>query len=260
MSKWVMRATALCGVLAVSAACSSDDASGGNSNLTSVPDSPVAGGNMPAPTAITPTPSTPVQPSLPTPTPTPSPVPGPMVTPVPTPTTPSEMLDAGMDVVPSSMNTDAGDPMDMMNLGNGSALTGTLGALGPVAPVLAGFATTNGLETLIYLSSAPLTCAQMMTMGAPWLRSLPAGSQVIEIVVRGMASVGTVPVGFLQGEINYAEGSKSSSNEVNARSGSITFTRADAKGVHEGMLSATYPTGGLSGTFHAEWCEGGQEY
>src|SRR5262245_57294552 len=86
-----------------------------------------------------------------------------------------------------------------MAAGNGSQLTGTLGALGPVEPILNGWATTNGLETLIYLTTAPLTCAQMMTMGTPWLRSLPAGSQVIEIVVRGMAMVGTTNVGFLQG-------------------------------------------------------------
>lgn len=153
---------------------------------------------------------------------------------------------------------DAGD--DAGDVGNGSDLTGMLGALGDVKPVLSGWATTNGLETLIYLSSSPLTCEQMMTEGTPWLSTLPAGTQVIEIVVRGMATVGTTNVGFLAGEINYAEGSKSSSFEVNADSGSITFTTTEAMGVYEGSLEATYPMGSLMGTFHAEWCEGGQEY
>jgi len=145
-------------------------------------------------------------------------------------------------------------------MGNSSNLTGTLGALGAVKPVVNGWATTNGLETLIYLSSSPLTCAQMMTMGTPWLRALPAGTQVIEIVVRGSAMVGTTNVGFLAGEVNYAEGSKSSSNEVNASGGSIMFTKVEDKKVYEGMVMATYPMGMLSGTFHADWCEGGAEY
>jgi hypothetical protein len=142
----------------------------------------------------------------------------------------------------------------------GNDLSGTLGALGAVKPVMAGWATTNGLETLIYLSSSPLTCAQMMTKGVKWLASLPAGTQVVEIVVRGTAMVGTTPVGPLQGEVNYAEGSKSSSNEVVASSGSIMFTKADAKKVFEGTLMATYPKGSLMGKFHADWCEGGTEY
>lgn len=148
--------------------------------------------------------------------------------------------------------------------GSGSAtgndLTGMLGALGPVQPVVNGWATTNGLETLIYLSTAPLTCAQMMTKGVRWLSTLPAKSQVIEIVVRGTAMVGTTQVGTLQGEINYAEGSKSSSTETVAKSGSITFTKAEAKKLFEGTLMATYANGSLMGKFHAEWCEGGSEY
>src|SRR5689334_7838939 len=83
------------------------------------------------------------------------------------------------------------DPPDASAAGGENDLTGKLGALGAVQPIVNGWATTNGNETLIYLSSAPLTCKQMMTEGTPWLRSLPAGSQVIEIVVRGRAKVGT---------------------------------------------------------------------
>jgi len=60
--------------------------------------------------------------------------------------------------------------------------------------------------------------------------------------------------------VNYAEGSKSSSTEVNARSGSITVTKAESKGVIEGMLTATFPMGTLMGSFHAEWCQGGAEF
>ena len=150
--------------------------------------------------------------------------------------------------------------MDAMGA-EGNDLTGMLGALGPVEPVLNAWATSNGLETLIYLTTAPLTCEMMKTMGTPWLRSLPAGSQVIEIVVRGKAMVGTTMVGFLQGEVNYAEGSKSSSYEVVGSSGSIMFTTADDMMLYEGTIMAMFPGGGMvSGSFRAEWCEGGAEY
>lgn len=148
-------------------------------------------------------------------------------------------------------------------MSGGSNITGMLGALGPVQPVMAGWATTNGLETLVYLSTAPLTCAMMMTRGVRWLGMLPAGSQVIEIVVGQPAAVKSYTIGtpaaFGGGEVNYAEGSKSSSTEVTGSTGTITFTAANAKGIHEGMIEVTAPFN-ASGSFHAEWCEGGTEY
>jgi hypothetical protein len=143
--------------------------------------------------------------------------------------------------------------------GGTSNITGTLGALGAVQPIMNGWATTNGPETLIYLSTAKLTCPDMMTMGVKWLSKLPAGSQVIEIVVPGAAMVKMYPIGTLQGEVNYAEGSKSSATEVTGKAGSVTFTKAMAKGVHEGSIMVTSPYMAM-GTFHAEWCQGGAEY
>jgi hypothetical protein len=144
-----------------------------------------------------------------------------------------------------------------------SQITGTLGALGPVQPILAGWATTNGLETLIYLSTAPLTCAMMMTRGTKWLSTLPAKSEVLEIVVGQPSSVKTYTIGtaaaFGGGEVNYAEGSKSSATEVTGSAGTITLTTANAMGVHEGMIDVTAPYM-ASGKFHAEWCQGGTEY
>lgn len=144
-----------------------------------------------------------------------------------------------------------------------SSLTGNLGALGDVKPIMAGWATTNGLETLIYLSSAPLTCEMMMTRGVKWLSKLPAGSQVIEIVVGTPPAAKTYNLGTSAalggGEVNYAEGSKSSSTEVTGRSGSITLTTATASGVQEGTIDVGAPFI-AKGKFHAEWCEGGTEY
>lgn len=150
-----------------------------------------------------------------------------------------------------------------MQGGASSDITGTLGQLGPVQPIMAGWATTNGLETLVYLSSAPLTCEQMMTKGSRWLGKLPAGSQVIEIVVGQPAAVKSYTIGtpaaFGGGEVNYAEGSKSSSTEVTGSAGSITFTVAEAKGAHDGSIDVSAPFK-ASGQFHAQWCEGGTEY
>jgi hypothetical protein len=142
----------------------------------------------------------------------------------------------------------------------GVNLTGTLGALGAVKPTVNAWVISNSGETLIYLSSAPLTCMMMQTMGAPWLSSVMQGAQVIEIVVKGAPMVKTYPVGVLQGEVNYAQGGRSSSYEVNATGGSITFTKAMANGPVEGMVMATYAMGSLMGTFHAEFCAMGSQY
>jgi hypothetical protein len=144
------------------------------------------------------------------------------------------------------------------------SLTGTVGALGPAKPVVNGWATTNGLETLIYLSSSPLTCAMMMTQGTKWLSTLPAGTQVFEIVVGASPAaqtymLGGAPAAFGGGEVNYAEGSMSSSTEVTGTAGSVTLTKTTPMGAQDGMISVTAPFM-VSGTFHAEWCQGGTEY
>jgi hypothetical protein len=143
--------------------------------------------------------------------------------------------------------------------GGTNTITGTLGALGAAKPIMNAWATTNGPETLIYLSSAPLSCPDMMTMGVKWLSKLPAGTQVIELVVPGTASTKMYSIGPLMGEVNYAEGSKSSATEVTGKAGSLTFTKVMAKGVHEGSFMVTSPFTAMA-TFHAEWCQGGTEY
>jgi hypothetical protein len=142
-------------------------------------------------------------------------------------------------------------------------LTGTLGALGAAKPTKSALWISNGLETLIYLISAPLTCDQMKVNG--WLRmSLGADVQVLEVVVKGAAMAGqmTAVGGFGGGEANYAAGAKSSSYEKTASGGTINFTKAEAMGVIEGTVMATYtnPTGDVMGSFHADFCAGGTEY
>ena len=143
---------------------------------------------------------------------------------------------------------------------NGSMITGTIGTLGAVKPIVSAWVISNSGETLIYLSTAPLTCMMMQTMGAGWLPTLPAGSQVIEIVVKGAPMVKTYPVGLLQGEVNYAPGGKSSAYETNATGGSITFTSAMANGPVAGSVMATYAMGSIMGTFQANFCAMGSQY
>jgi hypothetical protein len=146
--------------------------------------------------------------------------------------------------------------------GGGSDITGTLGTLGAVQPIMAGFAlTTSTGETAVYLSSAPLTCAAISTPGGRWLGSLPAGTQVIEIVVAGGASAMMYSVGGLGGiELNFAAGGMSSATEKHSTAGTVTFTKASVGGAHEGSIMATNSGGMIMGTFHADWCAGGQEY
>jgi hypothetical protein len=102
-----------------------------------------------------------------------------------------------------------------------------------------------------------------MTPGGRWLLMLPGDAQVLEVVVRGTAKVGTLQIA--PAEANYAQGGKSSSTETVASSGSLTFTKVEAKGVIEGMVSASYSSifggsGDVMGTFHADFCQGGQEW
>jgi hypothetical protein len=80
---------------------------------------------------------------------------------------------------------------------------------------------------------------------------------VVEIVIKGAPKVQDYPVP--PGEVNYAPGGKSSAYETGAKSGTITFTKADATTV-EGTVTATYASGNVSGNFHATFCDNGQNY
>jgi hypothetical protein len=158
----------------------------------------------------------------------------------------------------TAQEADAGEtPPASADGGASTALAGRLGKLGDAKPTVSSLFISNSGETLIYLSSAAITCAQLSS--SRWLGSVSSGAQVVEIVVKGTPATGKVAVP--PGEVNYAEGGKSSAYEVNAVSGTITFTKFEPKAVVEGLVSASY--GGadsIRGTFHAEFCDGGQGY
>ena len=161
---------------------------------------------------------------------------------------------AGADAA-TAPGADAGATGDAGTAAVTTALTGTLGTLGAVKPTVSSIWITNSGETLIYLSSATLTCAQVKV--SRWLGAYTSGAQVVELIVSGTPKLGDTLVP--PGEANYAAGGKSSAYEVVADSGKLTFTRVDAA-VLEGKVTATYPSGNLSGTFHAEFCPSGQGY
>ena len=142
-----------------------------------------------------------------------------------------------------------------------TALTGTLGDLGAVAPTITSLVISNSGETLIYLSSAPITCEMLKT--SRWLGSVDATAQVVEIVFKSAAKVGALTVGPPDdAEVNYAKGGRSSAYEKTASSGTVTLTTYTPQGPVEGTVEAKYasPTGSVSGKFHAEFCDGGQGY
>jgi hypothetical protein len=138
-------------------------------------------------------------------------------------------------------------------------VTGTLGVLGPAQPIVSSFVISNSGETLVYLSSGPLTCPQIMV--SRWLGSATPGSQVVELVIKGPPMSGPFNVAPLEGEVNYAAGGRTSAYEKVAQSGTITFIAAQTTGPVEGTFAATYNDGNsIMGTFNAEFCTGGQSY
>lgn len=137
-----------------------------------------------------------------------------------------------------------------------TTITGKLGDLGEVGKIVSSLWITNSGESLVYLSTATITCDTLTT--SRWLGSTEAGSKTIEIVIKGNPAVGDKAVP--PAEVNYAPGGKSSAYEKNAEDGSVSFTKADAKTV-QGTVTASYSDGTkIEGTFNATFCTGGQDW
>ena len=138
-------------------------------------------------------------------------------------------------------------------------LSGQLGELGELEPTVSSLVIENSGEVLIYLSSAPLTCPQIMV--SRWLGSVQAGAQVVELVVPTELAVDTTPVEQGGAEVNYALGGRSSAYEKSAMAGHVTFTKS-LPGTVEGTFTATFADAAdsVKGSFQAEYCKGGQGY
>ena len=118
----------------------------------------------------------------------------------------------------------------------------------------------NSGETLIYLSSVSLVCAQLEV--SRWLGDLEPGSQVVEIVVPSERATGSVPVELGGAEVNFAAGGMSSAYETAATGGRVTFTQSEPESIVVGTVVAEYADSGESvrGRFRATYCAGGQGY
>jgi len=135
-------------------------------------------------------------------------------------------------------------------------LSGTMGTLGAVQPTVSSYVISNSGESLVYLSSGPLTCPEIMV--SRWLGSATAGSQVLELVISGDPKLKSYAVP--DSEANYAAGGMSSATEKGASSGTIVFTEAATHGEVAGTIEAKYGTAKVTGVFRATFCDGGQGY
>ena len=141
-------------------------------------------------------------------------------------------------------------------IGDGTEITGTIGSLGSAQPTVSSLMISNSGETLIYLSSGMLTCDQLTV--SRWLGGTATGTQVIEFVFEGAPATGTLDVP--PAEINFAPGGMSSSHEVSASSGVISFESAEATSMVAGTFDARQGSDEFSGFFHATFCANGQGY
>ncbi len=137
-----------------------------------------------------------------------------------------------------------------------TAIEGTLGDLGPVAPIVSSLMIENSGETLVYLGTTPLSCNGLTI--SRWLGQTPPETQVIELVLHGDAAAGTFDVP--PQEVNYARGGRSSAFEVVSDAGSINVVTGTPGELIEGDFDVVAGTDTIRGSFHATFCDGGQGY
>lgn len=127
----------------------------------------------------------------------------------------------------------------------------------PVNPIVSAYwINTSPGETIVYLIAGQVSCSQLGTTG--WLTSIPAGTQVIELVMPSTTTTGMVSIP--SGEANYAFGGMSSFTETTATSGTINITNNNPMGAIDGTVSAMYAQGSIMGSFHADYCPGGMGF
>jgi hypothetical protein len=171
----------------------------------------------------------------------------------------SEAVDA--ESADGAAETGAADAAGDASSG-GNDITGTYGTE-PIKPIVAAFwigmpgnPNESGGGPFIYLFSGPVSCADL-SKGSGWLTTIPAGTQVLELIV-GTTNVGAAGHAAANVvEANYAFGG--SATEARATAGNVTLT-AYAKDVAvDGTVDLTFPSGQAKGTVHAVWCAAGHE-
>jgi hypothetical protein len=152
-------------------------------------------------------------------------------------------------------------------VGGSGSLTGTYGTA-PIKAVVAAYwigkpdnPAESGGGPFVYVFSGPVTCDDL-SHGSGWIAHLPQDTQVLEMII-GTTTVGTaVPAAAHAAggaaEINYALAP--SSTESRATSGSVTLSAYNAGDSVDGTVTATFPMGSVTGTFHAAYCVNGNEF
>jgi hypothetical protein len=168
----------------------------------------------------------------------------------------------GSDGATSDAAGDAG-----ATVGGSGSLTGTYGAA-PIKPVVAAYwvgkpgnPAESGGGPFVYVFSGPVTCDDL-SHGSGWVARLPPDTQVLEMII-GTTTVGTaVPAAAHAAggaaEINYALAP--SSTESRATTGSVTLSAYNAGASVDGTVTAAFPMGSVTGTFHASYCANGNEF
>jgi hypothetical protein len=177
-------------------------------------------------------------------------------------------VDSGADSGDGGNVSDTGTVVDGASDGSVVAndISGLYGAA-PIEPVMAAYwigLPENGAETgggpFIYLFSGPVTCGDI-SKGSGWLATIPAGTQVLELLVGTTTTGAPVTAAPHAGanlvEANYATGMVA--GETRATSGNVTLTSYLKDMSVDGTLDLAFPSGSAAGTFHATWCPGGRE-
>lgn len=139
-----------------------------------------------------------------------------------------------------------------------SDLTGSLGPNLPFASVQSGYVIGRSSEfgtTTLYLLDHKVDCDALSSLG--WLSKLPADVQVIEVMFLANATTGTPVTSSL---ISRAHGGMYGFSKTAAQSHVLVLTRNSDDGVIEGNLMATFSSGAVSGTFHADFCASGMSF
>ncbi len=159
----------------------------------------------------------------------------------------------------STADTDTATPVE-------NKISGTYGTAA-ILPIQSGLwigtpdnANETGGGPFVYLFSGPITCDQL-SQGNGWLNTLPNGTQVMELLIgttsTSMGSPAAPHAGPGVAEINYAIAG--GSGESRATAGNVALTSYTPDVWVEGTMTATFPSGSASGTFHADWCATGRE-
>lgn len=161
-------------------------------------------------------------------------------------------------VVPGA-NGDAG------GVGGTGSVTGSYGS-DAIKPVVAAYwigkpgdPTESAGGPFVYLFSSPVTCEEI-SKGSGWAPSLPAGTQVLELII-GTSNVGTAASASSKAGADLVEANYfgPAGGESRATAGSVSLTAYTKDTAVDGTVDVTFPSGNAKGTFHATWCPAGQE-